>query len=61
MHDYGCLGEHRIGDFGPFLGLRSPELGLIYTLPLQFLMQIFAGWVNRHQQDVIEYLQDGEA
>ena len=27
------------------------------TLPLQFLMMIFAGWVNRHQQDVIEYLQ----
>ena len=28
------------------------------TLPLQFLMLIFAGWVNRHQQDVIEYLQE---
>ena len=27
------------------------------ALPLQFLMMIFAGWVNRHQQDVIEYLQ----
>ena len=26
--------------------------------PLQFLMLIFAGWVNRHQQDVIEYLQE---
>ena len=25
--------------------------------PLQFLMLTFAGWVNRHQQDVIEYLQ----
>ena len=25
---------------------------------LQFLMLIFAGWVNRHQQDVIEYLQE---
>jgi len=31
------------------------------TLPLQFLMLIFAGWVNRHQQDVIEYLQEEEA
>ena len=28
------------------------------TLLLQFLMMIFAGWVNRHQQDVIEYLQE---
>ncbi len=27
------------------------------TLQLQFLMRIFAGWVNRSQQDVIEYLQ----
>ncbi len=28
------------------------------TLQLQFLMWIFAGWVNRSQQDVIEYLQE---
>ena len=28
------------------------------AVPLQFLMLIFAGWVNRHQQDVIEYLQE---
>ena len=27
------------------------------TPQLQFLMMIFAGWVNRSQQDVIEYLQ----
>ncbi len=27
------------------------------TLQLQFLMMIFAGWVNRSQQDVIVYLQ----
>jgi hypothetical protein len=26
------------------------------NLQLQFLMMIFAGWVNRSQQDVIEYL-----
>ena len=25
---------------------------------MQFLMLIFAGWVNRHQQHVIEYLQE---
>ena len=28
------------------------------TLQLQFLMWIFAGWVNRSQQDVIQYLQE---
>jgi hypothetical protein len=28
------------------------------TLQLQFLLLIFAGWVNRSQQDVIEYLQE---
>ena len=27
-------------------------------LPLQFLMLVLAGWVNRHQQEVIEYLQE---
>ena len=27
------------------------------TLQLQFLVSILAGWVNRSQQDVIEYLQ----
>jgi hypothetical protein len=30
------------------------------ALPVQFLMLIFAGWVNRHQQDVIEYPQEEE-
>ena len=28
------------------------------TLPLQFLILTVAGWVNRGQQDVIEYLQE---
>jgi transposase InsO family protein len=28
------------------------------SLQLEFLMLIFAGWVNRCQQDVIEYLQE---
>ncbi len=27
------------------------------TLQLQFLILIIAGWVNRSQQDVIEYLK----
>jgi hypothetical protein len=31
--------------------------GLMNTLQLQLLMLIFAGWVNRGQQDVIESLQ----
>jgi putative transposase len=26
--------------------------------PLQLLLVIFAGWVNRHQLDMIEYLQE---
>ena len=26
--------------------------------PLQLLLVIFAGWVNRHQLNVIEYLQE---
>ncbi len=28
------------------------------TLQLQFLISIVAGWVNRGQQDLIEYLQE---
>jgi hypothetical protein len=27
-------------------------------MPLQMLLLMFAGWVNRHQLDVIEYLQE---
>jgi hypothetical protein len=27
--------------------------------PLKLLLLMFAGWVNRHQLDVIEYLQEG--
>jgi hypothetical protein len=26
--------------------------------PLQFLLLVFAGWVNRRQAEVIEYLQE---
>ena len=44
-----------------FLGLRWPKVGLMNALPLQFLMVIFAGWVNRNQQDMIDYLQEEEA
>jgi hypothetical protein len=41
-----------------FSGRCWPKLRPMNALPLQFLMLIFAGWVNRHQQDVIEYLQE---
>ena len=44
-----------------FSGPRWPRLRPMNALPLQFLMLTFAGWVNRHQQDVIEYLQEEEA
>ena len=27
-------------------------------LPLQFLLVLFAGWVSRHQQEMIEYLKE---
>jgi hypothetical protein len=58
MYDFLGLGERWIRDFGPFLRAWLPKLGLMNTLPLQFLMMIFAGWVNRHQQEVIGYLQE---
>jgi hypothetical protein len=29
--------------------------------PLQFLLLVFAGWVNRHQREIIEYLQEETA
>jgi hypothetical protein len=28
------------------------------ALPLQFLLVLFAGWVNRYQCDVIEYFEE---
>ena len=28
------------------------------TLPIQFLMLLFAGWVSRRQQDLIDYLEE---
>ncbi len=31
-------------------------LVLMSTIPLQFLVMMLAGWVNRNQQDVIDYL-----
>ena len=27
--------------------------------PLQYLLLVFAGWVNRQQLDVIDYLKEG--
>jgi len=57
MHNSNGFGERWIRDFGPFLRICLAKLRRMNTLPLQFLMMLFAGWVNRHQQDVIEYLQ----
>jgi transposase len=51
-----CLTEKPISawlDRGAF-----HRLGGMNTLQLQFLMSFFAGWVNRSQQDVIEYLEE---
>ncbi len=38
--------------------LYWPRIDPMNALPLQFLMLVFAGWVSRHQQDVIDYLQE---
>jgi len=35
--------------------LESPMMSVA---PLQFLLLVFAGWVNRRQVEVIEYLQE---
>jgi hypothetical protein len=31
---------------------------MIESFPLRFLLVVLAGWVNRHQLDVIEYLRE---
>jgi transposase InsO family protein len=31
---------------------------MVETLPLRFLLVAFAGWVNHHQQEVVEYLME---
>ena len=40
----------------PFGGARYHAP--MYNYPLQFLVVALAGWINRHQQDVIEYLKE---
>jgi len=45
--------------FRPIIsGVFFRRIDPMNALPLQFLILIFAGWVNRHQQDVIDYLQE---
>ena len=39
---------------GRYTALVMPPL----LLPFQLVLLMFAGWVNRHQLDVIEYLQE---
>ena len=34
---------------------------MLQALPLHFLVAFFAGWINRQQQDVIEYLKTENA
>jgi hypothetical protein len=44
----------------PASGLRGRYTPLVMSpllLPFQLVLLMFAGWVNRHQLDVIEYLQ----
>ena len=38
-------------------GVGEQQVWMSMPLPVHFLMVIFAGWVNRKQQAVIEYLQ----
>jgi transposase InsO family protein len=45
------------------LGSRRTGPGAVASLdvsvaPLQFLLLVFAGWVNRHQAEVVAYLQE---
>ena len=45
-------------DFAWLQPKDSRRLRLMNTLQLEFLMLILTGWVNRRQQNVIEYLQE---
>ena len=38
--------------------LHAVESPTMPVAPLQFLLLVFAGWVNRRQVEVIEYLQE---
>lgn len=38
-------------------GVGEQQVWTTNALPVHFLMVVFAGWVNRQQQAVIEYLQ----
>jgi hypothetical protein len=39
-------------------GLCAIESPKMSVAPLQFLLVVFAGWVNRHQAEVVAYLQE---
>jgi putative transposase len=38
--------------------MRAVESPTMSVAPLQFLLLVFAGWVNRRQIEIIEYLQE---
>src|ERR1044071_8628217 len=42
----------------PEHGLRAVGSPTMSVAPLQFLLLVFAGWVNRRQVEVVEYLQE---
>jgi hypothetical protein len=42
----------------PNQGLRAVGSPKMSVAPLQFLLLVFAGWVNRCQLEIVEYLQE---
>ena len=56
-----CLNRSVVAaDRNPSLELLEPVEGIRPMQPylLQFLLMTFAGWLNRKQQDAIEYLKE---
>lgn len=41
----------------PTVGEEGKKFSMSKSLPMRFLIIVFAGWLNRQQQTVIEYLQ----
>ena len=41
-----------------YLAQLQPNSDPAQVNPLQFFLCCLAGWINRHQQNVIEYLQE---
>jgi hypothetical protein len=41
----------------PTVGEEGRKFSMSKSLPMHYVLMVFAGWLNRHQQAVIEYLQ----